>query len=127
MADPCEAAVQRAVRAASTALLARDQTIVEVVARLSEALASIAPSDTTPREAVAALKQSRKQQMLDALARYQAQGRGSSSVMLVARDFAADKHDDVELENLRRNLDRWRKGNPDNVRKPPPKHGRTKL
>jgi hypothetical protein len=47
--------------------------------------------------------------MLDALARYQSRGRGRSAVMLVAREFAADKHDTVEVENLRRNLDRWRR------------------
>src|SRR5712671_618818 len=109
MSDPRQVIVERAVRAAAMALWARESTVAEVVAALTDAVASIAPSDSTPREAVAALRQSRKQQMLDALARYQSQGRGRSAVMLVAREFAADKYDAVEVENHRRNLDRWRK------------------
>ena len=108
MSDPRQAAVERAVKAAAMALLARDQTIAEVVSMLTDAVASIAPADITPREGLASVRQSRREQMLDELTRYEQQKRGRASVMMVARDFAADKHDNVEVASLARKLRRWR-------------------
>jgi hypothetical protein len=106
--DPRQAAVERALKDAATALMARDRTVAEVFAALSDAVDGIVPIDVTPREAVAALRRSRKEQMLEALARYERQGRKRDAVSLVARDFAADKDDDVEVASLKRNLHRWR-------------------
>jgi hypothetical protein len=104
--DPRQAAVKRAVEAAAMALLARDQTVAEVVAALANAVDTIVPADVTPREGLAALRQSRRERMLDELERYERQGRGRAAVMLVARHFAADKHDPVEVASLRRKLNR---------------------
>ena len=106
--DPRLAVVERAVKAAAMALLARDQTVAEAIAALSDAVDSIAPADVTPREGLAALRLSRQEQMLEELARYEQQGRARVAVMLVARDFAADKHDTVEVASLARKLRRWR-------------------
>ena len=106
--DPRLAAVERAVKAAAMALLARERTIAEVFAGLTDAVDGIVPIDVTPREAVAALRRSRKEQMLDALARYERQGRKRDAAKLVARDFAADKRDAIEVASLVRNLHRWR-------------------
>jgi thioesterase domain-containing protein len=106
--DPRQAAVKRAVEAAAIALLARDQTVAEVVAALTDAVASIAPADVTPREGLAALRQSRREEMLDELARYERQGRGRDAAKMVARDFAADKRDAVEVASIARKLRRWR-------------------
>lgn len=84
-ADPRLAVIERAIRAAATTML-----------------------DITPREALAALSRSRREQMLDELARYERQGRGRAAAMLVARNFASDKHNSVEVASLARKLRRWR-------------------
>src|SRR5437016_3569386 len=106
--DPRQAVVERAVRAAALALMARDQTIAEVVAALTDAVASVSPADITPREGIAAVRRSRRERMLEELARHERQGRGRDAVKLVARDFAADKHDTVEVASIARKLRRWR-------------------
>jgi hypothetical protein len=107
-ADPRQATVERAVKAAALALLARDQTPAEVVASLTDAVAAISPADTTPREGVAAVRQSRRGAMLAELERLERQGRGRAAAMVVAGKFAADPHDDVEVASLARKLRRWR-------------------
>jgi L-serine deaminase len=48
MSDPRRASVERAVNAAALALLARDQTVAEVVAALTNAVAGDIPADVTP-------------------------------------------------------------------------------
>jgi len=106
--DPRQAAVERAVKSAALALLARDQTIAEVVAALTDAVAAISPADATPREGVAAVRQSRTRAMLAELDCLIQRGRGRAAPMLVARKFAADPHDTVEVASLARKLRRWR-------------------
>lgn len=111
MADPRQVAVERAVREAALALLARDQTVVEVVAALTKAVADDASAEMTPRESIAAARQSRQGKMVAELVRLEQEGRGRSAAMLVARRFANDPRDMVEVESLARKLRRWRSKN----------------
>jgi hypothetical protein len=108
MADPRQAAVERAIRAAAMAILARDQTVAEIVAKLTDAVAGIAPADFSPREGIAAVRQSRRKAMLAELEALTQRGRGRAAPMLLARKFAADPHDSVEVTSLARKLRRWR-------------------
>ena len=48
--DPRRPAIERAIRTATLALLARDQTVAEVVAALTDAVADEVPPDITPPE-----------------------------------------------------------------------------
>src|SRR5258708_39993982 len=101
MSEPSDprhaAAVERAVRVAALALLSRDQTVAEVVAALTEAVAGEMPADVTPRETVAAVRQSRREKMVAELIRLEHEGRGRPAAMLVARKFAAEARDPVEV------------------------------
>jgi hypothetical protein len=119
--DPRQASVERAVKAAALALLARDQTVAEVVAALTNAVVGDVPADITPRESVAAVRQSRREKMVAELIRLEQEGRGRPAAMLVARKFASDPRDPVEVESLARKLRRWRARIPDTVRLPSPK------
>jgi hypothetical protein len=107
--DPRQAAVERAVKTAAMALLARDQTVAEVVAALTDAVAGEMPADVTPRETVAAVRQSRREKMVAELIRLEQEGRGRPAAMLVARKFASDPLDPIEVESLARKLRRWRR------------------
>jgi hypothetical protein len=104
-----QAAVERAVKAAALALLSRDRTVAEVVAALADAVSADVPADTTPRESVAAVRQSRRERMVTELIRLEQKGRGRPAAMLVARKFASDPHDPIEVESLARKLRRWRR------------------
>jgi hypothetical protein len=118
--DPRHAVVERAVKAAALALLSRDRTVAEVVAALAEAVAD-APGDVTPRESAAVARQSRRAKMITELIRLEQQGHGRSAAMLVARKFAGDPRDPIEVESLARQLRRWRARKTDSVRLPSPK------
>jgi L-serine deaminase len=109
MSDPRRASVERAVKAAALALLARDQTVAEVVAALTNAVAGVVPADLTPRESVAAVRQSRREKMVSELIRLEREGRERPAAMLVARKFAGDPLDPIEVESLARKLRRWRR------------------
>jgi hypothetical protein len=106
--DPRQPAIERAVKAAALALLARDLTIAEVVAALSDAVAGEMDSGVTPRESVAAVRQSKRERMVAELVRLEQDGRARASAMVVARKFASDPRDPVEVESLARKLRRWR-------------------
>jgi DNA-binding NarL/FixJ family response regulator len=112
--------VERAVKAAALALLSRDQTVAEVVAALAVVVDGELPADISPRERVAAVRQSRREQMLAELARHEGRGRKRDAVMKVARDFASDKLDGVEVASLVRKLHRWRRAEKKTVSIPPP-------
>jgi len=104
--------VAGAVRAAALALLAREQTVAEVVASLADAVAADIASDTpaiTPRESVAALRQSRRRAMLAEMERWEQRGLGSSAATRVAQKFATDPDDPVDVESLATKLRRWRR------------------
>jgi hypothetical protein len=114
--DPRLAAIERAVRETALKLWARDQTVSEIVAKLTVVGAMPA---ITPREGVAAVRQARRNEMVAKLIRLEQEGRGGrGAVMRIARAFAIDKFDDGEVNNLARNLHRWRERIPDIVRIP---------
>jgi hypothetical protein len=105
--DPRLAAIERIVRETALKLWARDQTVTEIVEKLT--VVGAMPADITPRDGVAAVRQSRRKAMLMELERLEQEGRGSAAVMLVARKFASDPLDPIEVESLARKLRRWRR------------------
>ena len=121
ISDPRLAAIKRAVMETALKLWARDQTVTEIVAKLT--VVSEMPA-ITPREGVAAVRRSRREKMVGELIRREQEGPRRGAVMKVARNFASDRHDDDEVKNLARNLRRWRERIPDIVRMPPPKQVR---
>jgi hypothetical protein len=116
VSDPRLAAIERAVRETALKLWAREQTVTEIVAKLT--VVSEMPTEVTPREGIAALRRSRRDEMVADLVRHEREGRKRDAVMLVARDFAVDPLDDVEVDSLARKLRRWRVRIPDTVRLP---------
>jgi hypothetical protein len=102
--DPRKAAIQRAVNVIAEAIFARDIHISEVVAALTTAKGDA----TTPRESAAAVRQSQHEKMVAELTRLEQEGRGRASAMLVARKFAGDPLDPIEVESIARKLRRWR-------------------
>jgi hypothetical protein len=101
-ADPRLAAVQAALRAAAAKALevmGRDEVI-----RLT--VAALATADLTPRELAGEARRSRRDAMAAELARL---GGGRDAPMLVAKKFAVDARDPVELANLARSVRRLRK------------------
>src|ERR1700746_1193678 len=104
--DPRQAAIKRAVWAVELGLLERELTVEEAVARLAKT--NGIAGDQTPRERAAAARQSRREEMLAELTRREREGRGRDAVKLVARDYAGDRSDPIEIESLARKLRRWR-------------------
>jgi hypothetical protein len=105
--DPRSPAIFLAVQRAALVLLKRETASAEAIAVLAAAMAGDTPADVTPRENIKAVRRSRREKMLDELARHERRDR-ISAVNLVARAFAADKHDPVEVASLERKLRRWR-------------------
>jgi hypothetical protein len=105
------AAVERAVRAAANAILERDFTRAEIAAALARVSEALVGDEQTPRERVAATRQADRDKMVAAMRRLGQAGRGRSAADAVARDFARDRRDPVEIESLKRKLRRWRKQN----------------
>jgi hypothetical protein len=110
MTDPRQPVVENTIRAVALDLLARGQAVAEIVAALTT-VADEMPADITPREREAAAYQSRREKMVAELIRHEQEGRVRDAVMLVARDFARDRRDVVEVETNARNLRRWRPKN----------------
>jgi hypothetical protein len=113
--DPRLAAIERVVRETALKLWARDQTVSEIVEKLT--VVGEMPV-MTPREGVAAVRRSRREEMIAELIRREREGPKRGAVLKVARDFASDRHDDDEVQTLARNLRRWRERIPDVVRLP---------
>src|ERR1039457_5340419 len=77
--DPRLAAIERVVRETALKLWARDQTVAEIVAKLT--VVGAMPVDITPRDGAAAVRQSRRKAMLAELERIEQEGRGSAAAM----------------------------------------------
>jgi lipopolysaccharide biosynthesis protein len=118
--DPRQPVAESTIRAVALDLLARGQAVAEIIAALTT-VADEMPADITPREREAAAYQSRREAMIAALIRLEQQGRGRDAVKVVARDFARDRYDLIEVESLARKLSRWRATFPDTVRATSPK------
>jgi hypothetical protein len=106
------AAIERAVRETALKLWARDQTVSEIVAKLT--VVGEMPV-ITPREGVAAVRRSRRDEIMAAVARREREGHRRGTVKWAARKFA---NDPGEVENLERSIRRWRERIPDIVRIP---------
>jgi hypothetical protein len=103
--------VERAVRSAALALLSRARSVAEVIATLASAVDAAASGAVTPRERAATARKARRDEMVAETVRLEGAGRGRTAVMSVARKFARDPLDPVEVESLARSLRRWRKKN----------------
>jgi hypothetical protein len=108
MSDSRVAVIEQAIKAIALARLARGQSVAEVVAALTDAGLDEMSAGSTPRESVAAVRQSQRKAMLAELERLVQLGRGRAGPMLVAHRFAADPRDPVEVASLARKLRRWR-------------------
>ena len=106
--DRLQAAVERAVRASASALLARQISV-------SEALASVAAvmggdgTTATPRELVAVGRQEHRSQVIAQMMRLENEGRRRDAALIVARRYAADVRDPIEVETLKNKFRRWRR------------------
>jgi hypothetical protein len=63
----------------------------------------------TPRESAAAAHRSKRDEMVAELIRQEKEGRRRGAVRRIARDFASDRRDPIEVASNERNLRRWRK------------------
>jgi hypothetical protein len=108
--------VQYALKAETLARLAREIGIGEALA-LIKAAKEVAEDETpTPRESAAAAHRSKRDEMVTELIRQEKEGRRRGAVMRIARDFASDPRDPIEVDTNARNLRRWREKIPDSVR-----------
>jgi hypothetical protein len=105
MNDPRLAAIERAVMETALKLWARDDTVAEVVAKLT--VVTEMPAIATPREAGIAARAARRNEMLAAVTKYEQAGR-RDAVTRAARDFAVDKFDETEIESNAKSIRRWR-------------------
>jgi hypothetical protein len=111
--------VQYALKAKALAQLAREIGIAEALAVISAAKAE--NETATPRESAAAACRSKRDEMVAELIHQEREGHRRGAVRRVARDFALDRRDPIEVESNARNLRRWRKKIPDSVRLSSPK------
>ena len=97
------AAVRRAVQALAVSAMRGDLAAIErSVMAVSAALANSTKDGTpTAREIVTAAKKSRRKAMLAELESLVKLGHGRDAPMMVARKFADDPHDDIELAKSR--------------------------
>jgi hypothetical protein len=95
----CLDAVERAIAAGLTPN--------QVIAALDRAVEAAADDGLTPRERQAAAGEARKGEMLAELERLRAGARARSAVMMVAKKFARDSLDPIEVASNARNLRRW--------------------
>jgi hypothetical protein len=101
--DPRQAAVERAVKAATEALLSREIGIREALA-----MGGTSDETATPRELAAAGRQAYRAEVVAEI-RLEMDGRGRDAALIVARRHAADVRDPIEVETLANKFRRWRR------------------
>jgi hypothetical protein len=106
---PRLARIERILRDQALKLLERENTIAEVAAALAAAVAGEAPADLTPRERKAKARRVLREKILAELGPLEAKGQGRAAPMLLAKKFARDPRDPVEVESLARNIRNWRR------------------
>src|SRR5437879_796170 len=90
--DPRQAAVERAVKAAALALLARQIGVSEALAAVTTAMGGTNDETVTPREIATAGRQAHRAQVVAEIVRFEKEGRGrAAAVLFLARLHAADK------------------------------------
>jgi hypothetical protein len=82
--------------------------MTEVARKPAPGVVADAAGGLTQREAASAARHARMEEMLGHIARLEATGKGRSACSLVARVYARDPFDPVEVESLARSLRRWR-------------------
>jgi hypothetical protein len=108
MTDPRRTAVERAVRLAAAALVSREIDISAALAVFAAAMRSGAEAVTaTPREIAAAERLAHRARVVDEMVLLESQGRGTSAADIVARRYAADVNDPIEMETLKNKFRRW--------------------
>lgn len=115
-------AIEHAVRIAAAAMLERGATRAEAIAIALASLDGAAP--VTPRERVREGRQAQRERMLAEYADLVAAGREHEAASVVARKFAIDRHDPVEIDSLARKIRRWRQNETDSVRLAPRRSSR---
>ncbi len=107
--DPRQAAVELAVKTATLALLSREIGISEALAAVATAMGGTNVEMATPRELAAAGRQAHRERVVADILRLEKEGRGRAAASIVARVYAADLHDPVEVETLTNKFRRWRR------------------
>jgi hypothetical protein len=113
--------VQYALKAKALAQLAREIGIAEALAVIKAAKEVPDDETATPRELAADDRRAKRDEMMAELIRQEKEGRRRGAVKRIARDYALDRRDPIEVETNARNLRRWREKIADNVRIPFPK------
>ena len=101
-----DAAIELAAKNPTAKLPTREEAIAYAVRALAGA--ALPPDDRTPRERRREARQAQLEQMLNELERLEREGRGRNAVALIARKYASDPRDPVELASLERKLRYWR-------------------
>lgn len=103
------AAIERAVRAVASALLAREITIAEAVSAVALAVGVPKDETSTPRERAAAGRRRHRANILAQMKRLEREGKGRQAAAFLARSNAADPLDPIEVETLENKYRRWRR------------------
>ena len=106
--DYLQAAVERAVRASASALLAREISVGEALASVAAVMGGEGTMSATPRELAAAGRLAYREMVVAEIVRLENQGRGRDAVSIVVDDHVKDRRDPVEVESLERKFRRWR-------------------
>jgi len=109
MSDPRRTAVERAVRTAAAALVSREIDISAALAVFAAAMRGNGAEavTATPREIAAAERLAHRARVVDEMVLLESQGRGRSAADIVARRYAADVKDPIEMETLKNKFRRW--------------------
>jgi hypothetical protein len=107
--DPRQTSVQRAVKVAALARLAREIGIAEALAVVATAMRTTKDEAATPRELAAAGRHAYRAGVVEEIGQLENEGRGRAAASIVARRHAADVHDPIEVETLTNKFRRWRR------------------
>jgi hypothetical protein len=113
--------VQYALKAKLLAQIAREIGIAEAVALIKAAKEVPEAEAPTPRELAADDRRAKRDEMMAELIRQEKGGSGRGAVKRIARDYALDRRDPIEVETNARNLRRWRGKNCGQCPNPVPK------
>ncbi|MGY8684563.1 hypothetical protein Q2941_43460 [Bradyrhizobium sp. UFLA05-153] len=106
MNEDLRAAIERAVRAAALKLYYGQATVAQVIATVASEINL--PSDNSPRENAKAAQKSRRDEVMAEYRRLEEKLGRRWAVAPTATKFITDPEDVVELENLKRDIRRWR-------------------
>jgi hypothetical protein len=108
-ANPRLDAVEYALKVKALAELAREIGIGEALAVIAAAVDGTKDETATPRELAAAGRRALRAQVVADIVRIEKEGRVRAAASIVARSYAADVHDPIEVETLANKFRRWRR------------------